>query len=61
MVIDGGALTADRYITDILQDHVVPFAPHIGENFVLMQDNIRQHVARRVADFLNRVDITTMN
>lgn len=61
VVIDNGALTADRYIRDILQDHVVPFAPYIGENFTLMQDNARPHVARCVTDFLNEVGITTMN
>lgn len=61
VVIEGGALNADRYIRDILQDHVVPFAPHIGENFVLMQDNARPHVARCVIAFLNQVGITKMN
>ena len=61
VVIDGGTLTADRYITDILQDHVVPFTPHIGENLVLTQENARPHVARCVTDFLNQADITTMN
>lgn len=61
VVIDGGALTADRYIRDVLQDHVVPFAPHIGANFLLMQDNARPHVARCVTDFLNQVEIPTMN
>jgi len=61
VVVDGGALTADRYIRDILQDHVVPFAPYIGENFVLMHDNARPHVAHIVTDFLNEVGIPTLN
>lgn len=61
VVIAGGALNADRYITDILQDIVVPFSPYIGENFCLMHDNARPHVARCVTNFLNEVEIPTMN
>lgn len=61
VVIDGRALNADRYIRDVLQCHVVPFAPHIGANFLLMQDNARPHVARCVNNFLNEVEIPTMN
>jgi len=29
----------------VLQEHVVPFVPHIGENFLLMHDNTRLHKA----------------
>jgi transposase len=39
-------------LTNILQDHVVPFAPHIGENFISMQDHARPHIARCVTNFL---------
>lgn len=61
VVIDGGALTADRYIRDILQDHVIPFAPFIGADFLLMQDNARPHTARCVTEYLDQVQIPTMN
>lgn len=54
-------MTARRYIEEILQEAVVPFAPFIGDNFVLMQDNARPHVARIVTHYLEDVSITTMN
>jgi len=62
LVVVNGALNADGYIRDVLQGHVVPFAPHIGENFLLMHDNARHHKARFVSlsDFLNVVGIRTM-
>ncbi|XP_072376142.1 uncharacterized protein [Diabrotica undecimpunctata] len=43
--IDRGALNAHRYITEILDEHVMPFAGFIGENFIFMQENARPHVA----------------
>ena len=58
--IDRGRLTAHRYITDILEEHVVPFAPYIGDNFMLMHDNARPHVARIVQQYLQEVGIRTM-
>lgn len=54
-------LTSDRYITEILQEHVVPFAPFIGENFIFMQDNARPHTARIVTEYLAETGITVMN
>jgi hypothetical protein len=61
VIVDRGTLNADRYITNILQDHVVPFAPHIGDNFILMQDNARPHIARCVTNFLTETGITKMD
>lgn len=60
-VIENGSLTALRYIEEILLPNVVTFAPFIGENFVLMHDNARPHVAGVVTQFLEEVGITTMN
>lgn len=57
----GGSLTSRRYITDILSEHVVPFAPYIGNDFYLMHDNARPHVARIVNDYLREVDIETLD
>jgi hypothetical protein len=37
--INSGRLTAHRYITEVLEPHVVPFVPYIGDNFIYMQDN----------------------
>ena len=45
VLLDGGFLTADRYIRDILEQHGVPYAPFIGNDFLLMHDNARPHVA----------------
>jgi transposase len=61
LVVLNGNLNADRYITDILSQHVVPFAPHIGPNFLLMQDNARPHTARVVQNYLLDVGINTLN
>lgn len=61
VVVDGGALTADRYIQEILHEHVVPLGVNMGENFLLMHDNARPHVARRVNNYLNQVGIPTMD
>ena len=33
--IENGAMMARRYIEEVLQEHVIPFAPLIGDNFVL--------------------------
>lgn len=60
VVVDGGNLTANRYIRDILEEHVVPFAPFIGNEFILMQDNARAHSARVVQEYLNHVGVTVL-
>lgn len=60
VVIQNGTVTAERYILEILEQHVVPFAPYIGENFLLMQDNARPHVAQIVRNYLEEVQINTM-
>lgn len=59
--IENGSLTALRYISEILEPHVMPFAPFIGDDFVFMHDNARPHTARVVRDYLNAVAITQMN
>lgn len=50
------SLDAIGYI-EILQEYVVPFAPFIGEGFLLMQDNARPHTARIVTQYLDEVGI----
>jgi hypothetical protein len=57
VVVNGGAMTADRYIRDILEPHVVPFAPFIGNDFMLMHDNARPHVAQIVNEYLDTIEI----
>lgn len=58
--IRGGSLTAQRYLAEILEDHVMPYMPFIGENALLMHDNARPHVAHIVRDYLNEVNIDTL-
>lgn len=59
-LVPRGSLTAARYINEILQDFVTPYAPFIGENFILMHDNARPHAARIVTEYLNEVGIPPM-
>ena len=53
---DNGAMNADKYIRNILEEHVVPFAPYIGENFIFMDDNAKPHRARFVQEYLEVVE-----
>jgi hypothetical protein len=59
--INGGSLTADRYIRDVLEPHVLPYAPFVGNDFRLMHDNARPHVARVVRDYLREVNVPVLN
>ncbi|KAK7103623.1 hypothetical protein V1264_018489 [Littorina saxatilis] len=54
----GNGITAQRYIDQILQPHVVPFF-QARRNCVLQQDNARPHTARVTQAFLqhNNIDI----
>lgn len=60
VVFDRGSMNAQRYAEEVLQDHVIPFAPFIGENFRLMHDNARCHTARSVTQYLNEVGIQVL-
>lgn len=46
-----------QYILDVLEQHLVPFTPFIGENFLLMQDNAKPHVVQIVRNDLEEVEI----
>ncbi|ERL86222.1 hypothetical protein D910_03633 [Dendroctonus ponderosae] len=41
----------------ILENHVVPCAPHIGDNFLFMDDNGRPHRALMAREFFNELGI----
>ena len=60
IVIAGGSLTGVRYRDEVLRPVVVPIARAIGQNFILMQDNARAHIARVAMDFLENEGIETM-
>jgi hypothetical protein len=53
--INGGRLTVHRYITEVLERRVVPFAPYIGDNFIYMQDNAKPHIAGVVDEYFDQV------
>jgi hypothetical protein len=54
-----GGLTADRYITDILLDHIVPYARFFSDNFIILHDIERPMLGTR--EFLSEIEIHTMN
>lgn len=60
VIFDRGNLNANRYVVEVLEPHVMPFAPFIGENFLLMHDNAKAHVARIVTQYLEDVNILTL-
>ncbi|CAH2095194.1 unnamed protein product [Euphydryas editha] len=53
-------LTTQKYVEDILLDHVVPYARYIGEDFVLMHGNAWCHTASVTRQFLEEVEIKPM-
>lgn len=53
-------LTSQRYIEEVLQEHVVPFSGFIGGNFLFMHDNARPHTAVVVRQYLQEVGIPVM-
>ena len=53
-VIDNGTLTAERYVNDILDVHVRPYAGAIGPDFILMDENARAHRARITNRYLEQ-------
>lgn len=58
LVIVDNRLNAARYVEEILQDHVQPYSGFIGhDQFILMHDNARPHVARCVEEYLQEVGI----
>ena len=61
VLVNGGTITADWYIRDILAPHVIPFAQFIEKNCMLMQDNARPHTAGIVTEYLDDVKIQKMD
>jgi hypothetical protein len=60
VVLSGRALNAHGYVTTIVEPHVIPFEPFIGDQFVFIHDNARPHIAGIVRDYLEETNITTM-
>lgn len=60
VLIENGTLNAERYVEEILNEHVGPFMSSMGENTIFMHDNARPHTARIVNDYLQEVGINPM-
>ena len=60
-VIDNGTLTAERYVNEILNVHVRPYAGAIGPNFILMDDNAHAHRARITNRYLEQAAIVRLD
>ncbi|KAJ4437838.1 hypothetical protein ANN_13776 [Periplaneta americana] len=58
-IVDHGTLNAQRYIEEILEDHVMPFALFIGQNFILIHDNALTHTF--VIQYLQEVGIRALD
>ncbi|KAL1454589.1 hypothetical protein WDU94_010809 [Cyamophila willieti] len=60
-IIEGGALTAERYVAEILEGVVLPFKPFIGDDLILMHDNARPHTAARVSRFIEEAGLEVLD
>ena len=60
MLFPPGRLAARRYVDEVLEPHVVPYAAAIGDEFVFMVDNARPHCARVADQFLEENGIERM-
>ena len=47
-----GRLTAQRYVDEVLEPHVIPYAAAMGDDFIFMDDNARPHHAQVVDQFV---------
>ena len=59
-VIDNGTLAALRYVNEIFDVYVRPYAGAVGENCILMDDNARAHRARITDQYLEQATIVRM-
>ena len=56
-----GNLTAERYVEEVVQNHILTFAHEIGPDFVLMQDGARAHTSMVTTRFLEDSGIQVMD
>jgi hypothetical protein len=49
-VFPRGTTNSTVYVTDILEQYVVPFAPFIGDNFFFQHYNARPHNVRILSE-----------
>ena len=60
-IIENGTLTAVRYVNEILDVYVRPYAGAIGADFILMEDNARPHRAHVTNQYLEDATIVRMD
>ena len=60
-VIDNGTLMAERYVNEILDVHVRPYAGAIGPDFILMDDNAHAHRAHITNRYLEQAAIVQLD
>ena len=60
LVIINGNLTAQRYINEVLQPHLLPFLAHQRNNLVFQQDNAPAHRAIITQTFFNQNNIAVL-
>lgn len=60
LVLLQGNMTAQVYVNQIILPVVVPYAGAVGENFLLMQDNARPHVAQITINVLEQQQISLL-
>jgi len=54
-------VSAERYVRNVLEPLVLPYAQHIGANFILMHDNATPHTARVTRNFLEEQNIRVLD
>lgn len=54
-------LTANDYVTNVIQPEVLPFRDSIGQNFLLMHDNATPHTAALTRNFLADQNINVLD
>ena len=60
-VFQNRTITDERYINEILDVYVKPYSGAVGENFILMDDNARQHSTRAVERYRECETIEQLN
>lgn len=60
VIFDRRTLNGQRYVEEVLSEHVTVYAGFVGPDFIFMHDNARPHTARVVKDYLQGVQISTM-
>jgi hypothetical protein len=60
VIRNGGKWWTRRYMNEILEPQLIRRANVVAQNFILMQDNARLHIAHIVTDYLDDHNIRKM-